>query len=47
MSLEFAQPAGWALADLAYRTIYGKKPGLTDVAVWDEYLGWVVEDPLR
>ncbi|KJZ68410.1 hypothetical protein HIM_12198 [Hirsutella minnesotensis 3608] len=44
--LEFPQPAAQELANLAYRTIYGKKPRLGDAVVKDEYLGWVVENPM-
>ncbi|EQL03258.1 arginine deiminase type-3 [Ophiocordyceps sinensis CO18] len=44
--LEFPQPAAQELANLAYRTIYGKEPRLGDAVVKDEYLGWVVENPM-
>ncbi|KAI1464581.1 uncharacterized protein F4812DRAFT_462641 [Daldinia caldariorum] len=44
MSLKFPQPAGPALARLAYQQIYGQNvrediPG--DIVVRDEYLGWI------
>ncbi|KAI1498404.1 hypothetical protein F5X99DRAFT_326696 [Biscogniauxia marginata] len=44
--LEFPQPAGPALAKLAYEAIYEREPEADDVIVRDEYLGWVVEEPL-
>lgn len=46
----FPQPAGPELARLAYREIYGQdvRPEVAgDVVVRDEYLGWVIEKPLR
>lgn len=49
-SLKFPQPAGTALASLAYQKIYGRKVRQEvagDMVVRDEYLGWVVEKPLR
>jgi len=49
-STVFPQPAGLELAKLTYQKLYGQDvrseiPG--DMIVRDEYLGWVVEEPLR
>ena len=46
-NLPFSQPAGLALADVAFQAIYGQKPGIDDAVVRDEYLEGVVEQPLR
>ncbi|KAH6658637.1 hypothetical protein BKA67DRAFT_512186 [Truncatella angustata] len=45
-NLEFPQPAGPALASLAFQAIYGRRPKADDVVLQDEYLGWIVEKPL-
>ncbi|KAH8750215.1 hypothetical protein F5883DRAFT_435311, partial [Diaporthe sp. PMI_573] len=50
MSVKFPQPVGPELAGLAFRKIYNRDsfpevPG--DMVVLDEYLGWVIEKPMR
>ncbi|EGX89987.1 hypothetical protein CCM_08241 [Cordyceps militaris CM01] len=49
INIEGPTPAGPELADLTYRTLYGKAPVLdTDLVVRDEYLGWIRRPvPLR
>ncbi|KAK8048273.1 hypothetical protein PG994_010003 [Apiospora phragmitis] len=45
--LHFPQPAGPALARLAFKAIYKMEPKAgDDMVVRDEYLGWIVEQPL-
>ncbi|KAI0896288.1 hypothetical protein F4806DRAFT_57277 [Annulohypoxylon nitens] len=50
MSLVFPQPAGSELAKLAYLEIYGRESSpeiVGDIVVRDEYLGWIVEKPIK
>ncbi len=50
MSVKFPQPVGPELARLAFQKIYERDyclEVLGDMVVQDEYLGWVVEKPLR
>lgn len=43
------QPAGPKLAALAYQAVYGvaPRPGTNNLAVRDEYLGWIMPMPTR
>lgn len=45
VSHKFPQRGGHELAKLAYRQIYGEDVEFGDLAVRDEYLGWVERPP--
>lgn len=49
-SLVFPQPASTGLARLTYQNLYKHEvcqEVLGDMVIRDEYLGWVVEEPLK